>query len=51
MSSDVVGALKVWQAIEHVNEYVTRTAAAADEQTVVTGDTSTEMQCAVAELV
>jgi methyl-accepting chemotaxis protein len=52
ISSDVVGALSaIKQAIEHVNEYVTSTAAAVEEQSTVTGDMSANMQRAAAELV
>ena len=38
------------QAIEHVNEFVASTAAAVEEQSVVTGDMSSNMQRASAEL-
>jgi methyl-accepting chemotaxis protein len=52
ISGDVVGALSaIKQAIEHVNEYVTSTAAAVEEQSTVTGDMSANMQRAAAELV
>jgi methyl-accepting chemotaxis protein len=51
ISDDVVGALgTIKQAIEHVNEYVTSTAAAVEEQSTVTGDMATNMQRAAAEL-
>jgi methyl-accepting chemotaxis protein len=51
ISDDVVGALgAIRQAIEHVNEYVTSTAAAVEEQSTVTGDMATNMQRAAAEL-
>jgi methyl-accepting chemotaxis protein len=52
ISKDVVtslGAIK--GAIEHVSEFVTNTAAAVEEQSAVTGDMSSNMQKAVAELV
>ncbi|MET0968685.1 MAG: PAS domain-containing methyl-accepting chemotaxis protein [Tardiphaga sp.] len=52
ISSDVVGALvSIRQAIEHVNEFVTSTAAAVEEQSTVTSDMSGNMQRAAAELV
>ena len=51
ISRDVVGALNAIKgAIEHVNEFVTNTAAAVEEQSAVTGDMSSNMQKAVAEL-
>src|SRR5450432_886913 len=51
ISSDVVGALtKIKTAIESVNEFVTSTAAAVEEQSTVTADMSANMQRAVAEL-
>ncbi|MDB5619705.1 PAS domain-containing methyl-accepting chemotaxis protein [Tardiphaga sp.] len=51
ISGDVVGALvSIKQAIEHVNEYVTSTAAAVEEQSTVTSDMSNNMQRAAAEL-
>ena len=51
ISSDVVGALsKIKAAIDSVNEYVTSTAAAVEEQNTVTADMSANMQRAVAEL-
>jgi methyl-accepting chemotaxis protein len=51
ISKDVVGALNAIKgAIEHVNEFVTNTAAAVEEQSAVTGDMSSNMQKAVAEL-
>jgi methyl-accepting chemotaxis protein len=52
ISRDVVGALDAIKgAIEHVSEFVTNTAAAVEEQSAVTGDMSSNMQKAVAELV
>jgi methyl-accepting chemotaxis protein len=51
ISRDVVTALDAIKgAIEHVNEFVTNTAAAVEEQSAVTGDMSSNMQKAVAEL-
>jgi methyl-accepting chemotaxis protein len=51
VSGDVVGALgAIRSAIGHVSEYVTSTAAAVEEQTVVTNDISSNMQRAAAEL-
>jgi len=51
ISGDVVGALvSIKEAIQHVNEYVTSTAAAVEEQSTVTSDMSTNMQRAAAEL-
>lgn len=51
VSTDVVSALSaIRTAIEHVNEYVTNTAAAVEEQSTVTADMSTHMQRAAAEL-
>jgi methyl-accepting chemotaxis protein len=51
ISGDVVGALvMIKRAIEHVNEYVTSTAAAVEEQSTVTSDMSDNMQRAAAEL-
>ncbi len=51
ISGDVVGALvTIKRAIEHVNEYVTSTAAAVEEQSTVTSDMSDNMQRAAAEL-
>ncbi|WP_371422997.1 PAS domain-containing protein [Tardiphaga sp.] len=51
ISSDVVGALvSIKQAIEHVNEFVTSTAAAVEEQSTVTSDMSDNMQRAASEL-
>ena len=38
------------KAIEHVNEFVTNTAAAVEEQSAVTSDMSSNMQKAAAEL-
>jgi methyl-accepting chemotaxis protein len=52
ISKDVVESLNAIKgAIEHVNEFVTNTAAAVEEQSAVTGDMSSNMQMAVAELV
>jgi methyl-accepting chemotaxis protein len=51
ISGDVVSALNsIKQAIEHVNEFVTTTAAAVEEQSAVTSDMSSNMQRAAAEL-
>ena len=51
ISGDVVGALSaIKQAIEDVNEFVTSTAAAVEEQSTVTSDMSANMQRASAEL-
>lgn len=51
ISGDVVGSLiAIRQAIENVNEYVTSTAAAVEEQSTVTSDMSSNMQRAAAEL-
>jgi methyl-accepting chemotaxis protein len=51
VSRDVVGALgAIRGTIAHVNEYVTSTAAAVDEQSTVTSDMSTNMQRAAAAL-
>ncbi|WP_398470288.1 PAS domain-containing protein [Tardiphaga sp.] len=51
ISGDVVSALvTIKQAIEHVNEFVTSTAAAVEEQSTVTSDMSDNMQRAAAEL-
>jgi methyl-accepting chemotaxis protein len=51
ISKDVVMALTtIKSAIEHVNEFVTSTAAAVEEQSAVTGDMSSNMQKAAAEL-
>jgi methyl-accepting chemotaxis protein len=51
VSRDVVGALgAIRGSIGHVNEYVTSTAAAVDEQSTVTADMSTNMQRAAAAL-
>jgi methyl-accepting chemotaxis protein len=47
ISLDVVSALN---AIEHVNEFVTSTAAAVEEQSTVTSDMSENMQRAAREL-
>ena len=50
-STDVLGALNsIKSAIVHVNEFVTSTAAAVDEQTAVTADMSANMQRAAAAL-
>jgi methyl-accepting chemotaxis protein len=51
VSSDVVATLSaIKTAIEHVNEYVTSTAAAVEEQGTVTSDMSSNMMRAAAEL-
>jgi methyl-accepting chemotaxis protein len=51
VSGDVVSSLtSIKSAIESVNEYVTSTAAAVEEQSAVTGDMSTNMQRAATEL-
>ena len=51
ISKDVVSALSaIKNAIEHVNEFVTSTSAAVEEQSAVTEDMSSNMQKAVAEL-
>ena len=51
ISRDVVTALTAIKgAIEHVNEFVTSTSAAVEEQSAVTEDMSSNMQKAVAEL-
>jgi methyl-accepting chemotaxis protein len=51
ISGDVVLALNsIKRAIEHVNEFVTSTAAAVEEQSAVTTDMSSNMQRAAAEL-
>ena len=51
ISGDVVTALNsIKQAIEHVNEFVTTTAAAVEEQSAVTSDMSYNLQRAAAEL-
>ncbi len=51
ISKDVVVALNaIKSAIEHVNEFVTNTAAAVEEQSAVTSDMSSNMQKAAAEL-
>ncbi|MDP3691731.1 PAS domain-containing methyl-accepting chemotaxis protein [Bradyrhizobium sp.] len=50
ISGDVVEALNsIKQAIQHVSEYVTSTAAAVEEQSAVTSEMSTSMQRAAAE--
>lgn len=50
ISGDVVGALgAIRQAIRDVNEYVTSTAAAGEEQSTVTGEMSANMQQAAIE--
>jgi methyl-accepting chemotaxis protein len=51
VSGDVVGTLSaIKTAIESVNEYVTSTAAAVEEQSTVTSDMSSNMRRAAAEL-
>jgi methyl-accepting chemotaxis protein len=51
ISGDVVLALtSIKKAIESVNEFVTSTAAAVEEQSTVTSDMSANMQRAAAEL-
>jgi methyl-accepting chemotaxis protein len=51
ISSQVIGALAgIREAISHVNEFVATTAAAVEEQSVVTADMSSNMQKAAAEL-
>ena len=51
ISKDVVTALgSIKNAIEHVSDYVTNTAAAVEEQSTVTSDMSSNMQKAAAEL-
>jgi methyl-accepting chemotaxis protein len=51
ISKDVVTSLgSIKNAIEHVNEFVTSTAAAVEEQSTVTSDMSSNMQKAAAEL-
>ncbi|MGL6063164.1 MAG: PAS domain S-box protein [Bradyrhizobium sp.] len=50
ISADVVAALEtIKKSIEHVSEYVTSTAAAVEEQSVVTSEMSTSMQRAADE--
>jgi methyl-accepting chemotaxis protein len=50
ISSDVVGSLNtIRSTIQQVSEYVTSTAAAIEEQSVVTRDMSSSMQHAAAE--
>ena len=50
ISGDVVNALgTIKSAIQHVSEYVTSTAAAVEEQSVVTKEMSSSMQRAAAE--
>jgi methyl-accepting chemotaxis protein len=50
IAGDVVGALaNIRSAIQHVSEYVTSTAAAVEEQSVVTREMSSSMQRAAAE--
>ncbi len=50
ISGDVVEALAaIGRAIQHVNEYVTSTAAAVEEQSAVANDMSSSMQRAAAE--
>jgi methyl-accepting chemotaxis protein len=49
-SSDVVGALNaIKNAIQSVNDYVSSTAAAVEEQSTVTGEMSSSMRRAAAE--
>jgi len=51
ISRDVASALgTIKNAIEHVSEFVTNTAAAVEEQSAVTSDMSSNMQKAVSEL-
>jgi methyl-accepting chemotaxis protein len=51
ISGDVVASLAaIKNAIDHVSEFVSSTAAAIDEQSAVTGDMSSNMQRANAEL-
>jgi methyl-accepting chemotaxis protein len=51
ISSEVVDSLAaIKTAIDHVNEFVSSTAAAVEEQSIVTADMSTNMQRAAAEL-
>ena len=51
VSTDVVSTLgTIKAAIGHVNEYVTSTAAAVNEQSTVTGDMAANMQRAAAAL-
>ena len=51
VSSEVIAALSgIYEAIEHVSEFVANTAAAVEEQSVVTSDMSANMQRAAAEL-
>jgi methyl-accepting chemotaxis protein len=51
ISRDVVTSLNaIKDAIEHVSEFVTNTAAAVEEQSTVTSDMSSNMQKAAAEL-
>jgi methyl-accepting chemotaxis protein len=50
ISQDVVGALNLIKSeIQNVNEYVTSTAAAVEEQSTVTGEMSSSMQRAAEE--
>jgi methyl-accepting chemotaxis protein len=50
ISSDVVGALNaIKNAIQSVNDYVSSTAAAVEEQSTVTGEMSSSMRRAAAE--
>jgi methyl-accepting chemotaxis protein len=50
ISGDVVGALhKIKEAIQHVSEYVTSTAASIEQQSTVTAEMSSNMQRAAAE--
>ena len=51
VSGDVVGALGgIKDAIDGVNEFVANTAAAVEEQSIVTSDMSANMQKAASEL-
>lgn len=51
IASDVVGSLNaIKSAIASVNEFIASTAAAVEEQSIVTQDMSTNMQKASAEL-
>jgi methyl-accepting chemotaxis protein len=51
IATQVVGALEgIREAMGHVNEFVASTAAAVEEQSVVTADMSSNMQKAAAEL-
>jgi methyl-accepting chemotaxis protein len=51
MAGDVVGSLSAIKgAIESVNEFIASTAAAVEEQSIVTADMASNMQKASAEL-